>query len=103
VADSASLLRLLEPAVRPVALPPGRTITPGKLPLEDQSFDALLQQATHLADADPAETSTHAPTDSRPNPNLLAPLSQIQSISNASLRQLVARPDAVAHYPSVQS
>ena len=46
MADSAALLRLLEPAVRPAGLPSAER--PVSQPIESQSFDQLLAQVQDI-------------------------------------------------------
>lgn len=87
MADSRLLLQMLEPAVRPVPTQG----TPGaapKLPVEQQSFDMLLQQAQQAA-GDEQPASDTAATGKQVSP--LAPLQGLDRIENASLRSIVAK------------
>jgi hypothetical protein len=91
MSNSADLLRMLEPVVRPVGAPaPGRSTQ--RLPLEEKSFEALLaeaQQQDTIGDAD--EQGVDESEARRPKTNLLSPLSALDAIDNASLRALVGR------------
>ena len=88
---------MLMPAVRPV---PTEGVRPGKQPIESLSFDSLLAEAKQT-DATPGVLGDPlAPTDAasaannteRPaKPDVLAPLSGLDSIHNASLRRIVAQ------------
>lgn len=95
MADSGQLLRMLEPAVRPVAVPEGRGAAPAKLPVEQQSFESLLAAARsgEAGEAVPLEGGAldHAMGQGGQEGNLLGPLSQVGAIENTSLRALVER------------
>ncbi|MEM1211526.1 MAG: hypothetical protein AAGI68_04430 [Planctomycetota bacterium] len=101
MSDPGQLLRMLEPAVRPVSLPTtGSPPKPANTPFESQSFDQLLQQATNPSTADkPAATASPDPatTADPPQPvpvSTFQPLSGIDRIENQSLRNLIAQPAA---------
>ncbi len=84
---ASHLLRMLEPAVRPIAGASATTPTaPGKPPIEQQSFEALLEAAKQ-ADATDNTESTDAAKPTAPSP--LASLAQVDRIENASLRDLL--------------
>ena len=85
--NSLDLLRMLEPAVRPVGTPGVGRVASGKAPLEAQSFDSLLAAAqTAAPDAPAADVlPEHAPKS-----DALAPLSGLGAIESASLRELIA-------------
>lgn len=109
MSNSLDLLRMLEPAVRPggAGAPAG---APQRVPFEEQSFESLLQEmqgvsgergttpgmagtagirgADESLSAEPDETTGGAGT---PRVNLLSPLSDLDAISNASLRDLITR------------
>ena len=89
----SQLLRMLEPAVRPVAPPEGGAARSANVPIEQQSFDALLAEAQQAdepaATGEAAELASDAVAGT--SPNLLGPLSQMGAIENASLRALVGR------------
>ncbi|MFP4145472.1 MAG: hypothetical protein ACLFV3_10050 [Phycisphaeraceae bacterium] len=86
MADAAELLRLLEPLVRPVD--GGGSSRAPKLPVEQQSFDSLLAEAsTPGQDAADGEAADAEPD--RPDP--LGPLARVDAIENESLRAIVAR------------
>lgn len=55
MADQANLLRMLEPAVRPAGAPAPQTKP--RLPIDQQSFDQLLETAADTADL---KVSAHA-------------------------------------------
>ena len=86
MADSRMLLQMLEPTVRPVPTQGTPTGAP-KLPVEQQSFDMLLQQAQQTAGDEPMQAEQAAA--SKP----VSPLSELQGldrIENASLRSIIA-------------
>lgn len=96
--SGADLLRMLEPAVRPVGAPAPSTRPAA--PLEEQSFESLLAEVRQLGTSDgSAQQGVDAAADgaalqdeaARPKANLLGPLSATDAIDNASLRSLVAR------------
>ena len=97
MSQSLALLRLLEPAVRPVAGPTPASAPPGQQPFEQQPFGDLLAAAAgspdrlvdhaNLADpaADPADLAL-----TRDSPGPLGPLADFSRIENPGLRQLLA-------------
>ena len=110
MSQSAALLRLLEPAVRPVPTPaPGATprLTPGtaapagpQTPFEAQSFDRLLatarqEQSPSASTPASAELQHQADTDdttaTASAPNLLNALADVGRIENPGLRDLLGR------------
>ncbi|MEX0885284.1 MAG: hypothetical protein WD009_02490 [Phycisphaeraceae bacterium] len=93
--DANTLLRMLEPAVRPVGTPaPSRPAVP---PIEQQDFAALLAEAgagasvEDDAPAGPAEADA-PPAAAKRSTGPLAALSGIDAIDNVSLRGLAERP-----------
>lgn len=109
MADSAALLRMLEPTVRPVQTPgPSK---PPALPVEQRPFESLLAEA-HQRDstgapspADPGgspgsptvpESADAAQAEASPSSRPLAPLHGLEQVENASLRQLMARSELTA-------
>lgn len=98
MSQSAALLRLLEPAVRPVSAPAGvpRVADPaGQAPFERQGFDALLTQARQtLPAAGPETAAVESPdptalSDTQP-PGPLDALADITHIENPTLRAYLA-------------
>ena len=95
--DPTILLRMLEPAVRPVGpavggsagIAPGRA---GDAPFEKKPFDQLLLEAREQQPKDELKTSD-TPAH-RPNP--LAPLGDFARIENASLREQLEQTRATA-------
>lgn len=81
MSESGDLLRMLEPAVRPVGPAGASAIRQSAAPFEGKSFETLLQEAQAGAEEPTSPTS--------PRPNLLQPLSQIDAVENASLRSLI--------------
>jgi len=81
--EGAALLRMLEPAVRPVPTGGGAPAA-SKAPFEQQSFESLLAaaEADGGGPADAAEPNRPPPPPS--------PLSGLNRIENASLRELIA-------------
>jgi len=92
--QSEDLLRLLEPAVRPGNLP--ATARAGQPPIEQRSFEALLQEAQQGEPASLRESvTTSAPAESARHPNtgaIFTQLAGVDRIENASLRTLVGGP-----------
>ena len=104
MSQSANLLRLLEPTVRPVgpsdpgkAGPAGKAATAaggvGQAPFEHQDFETLLA-STRQNLADPGTQSAEAPSET-PDPNQSAGpldlLADIGRIENPGLREMIAR------------
>lgn len=90
--DSAALLRMLEPAVRPVPSAPGGSARAGQLPIEQRSFESLLadvQQTKGLETRDAGAATDAAEAAVKANP--LGALGGVCSIENASLRAIVGR------------
>lgn len=86
MSNSGDLLRMLEPAVRPVATPGnGATAQPASATFESQSFEQLLDIAQQSQET--ANLSTE-PGES-PAPDPLASLSRIDAVNNASLRRIL--------------
>lgn len=83
--NSLRLLRMLEPAVRPVQ---GGAATTRQAPIEERSFDSLLAEARGIED-DADGPDGHG--GQKAEPNMLGPLAQFDAIDNASLRDLVSR------------
>ncbi len=108
MADSAALLRMLEPTVRPISTPTHGGAKSPQHPVEKRSFDSLLEEAGHdmpnttspeaLSGADESEadggTSFQASGPS-------SPLDQLSHVENASLRELIARSHAVSDEQSL--
>ena len=87
MAQPADLLRLLEPAVRPVAQPP-RPAPIAAAPFESQTFENLLSEARFSLDpADPAPGDE--PAAERP-PDPLAVLADLSRVENPGLREMLA-------------
>lgn len=84
--DSAALLRLLEPAVRPVAPPNTGAGKAGALPIEERSFEALLAEAKGMTHDDATTTDQ---TPAAPPVNPLRALHGCGAIENASLRGIL--------------
>lgn len=93
MSHGGDLLRLLMPAVSPV--PTRDAPRPDAQPIESRSFESLLEEANRIdfertaddttGSAEPAEAGEKPRVD-----NTLAGLSGIDSIQNASLRQIIA-------------
>lgn len=102
MADGAQLLRMLEPAVRPVAGPTTQ-VAPRQQPFESQSFDdllhradSLMQQTEQIVGSQGEASSTMPLVGERPAATAgpaatgpLAELMRIDAVENASLRQLI--------------
>lgn len=84
--NSAHLLRMLEPAVRPVSTPE-RTGGSARLPVEARSFEDLLVEAQQENFTEEVDVSAKA--EKQPSP--LGPLASVDTIENASLRSLIAK------------
>lgn len=99
MSNGGDLLRLLMPAVSPVPGVPGTPTRdapgPGAQPIESRSFESLLEEANRIEVQQPidgaAKSDKSPEPDSQPSAHrALAGLSGIESIQNASLRQIVA-------------
>jgi hypothetical protein len=92
--SSAELLRMLEPAVRPVSVPGAATARPGSVPIEQRSFESLLADATGSGgDAGAGDESGPAPAaPTAPG----SPLAGIDRIENSALRDIIAARTAQA-------
>ena len=77
---------MLDPVVRPVAAPTGRTPRLTVEPLELHSFKSLLEESRDAQQLEAADQS--APAKAKDTANLLGPLSDLGSIDNESLRKL---------------
>ena len=123
MADSAALLRMLEPAVRPVQAP-GSAKGPGgrsgqsgapHTPLEQRDFDSLLEEANQLAQstdgpqtaqldsATAASEANAAQTDEGGPTGALSPLDQLDRVENASLRRLIEQAHSASQTQTDQS
>ena len=93
MSDSAALLRLLEPPVRPVGTPGGSAVKSVAPPIEQRSFEALLAEATGGAAAGAVESAAEASgeADGAERGNPLRGLGGFGAIENASLRGLMGR------------
>jgi hypothetical protein len=103
VGNGADLLRMLEPAIRPTHAPAaGSTSQAPKLPIENRSFESLLEEARQMnltaeGGATGPESAATAATDAPRSPapaapktsDLLAPLRQVDRIENSSLRAVI--------------
>ncbi len=92
--DSAALLRMLEPAVRPVATPaaPGSGGTrAAQLPLEQRNFESLLNEWQTTQQTEQTEQADAAAPPSRSKLDPLRPLGQLGAIENASMRGLICQ------------
>ncbi|MEM9414068.1 MAG: hypothetical protein AAGA29_01150 [Planctomycetota bacterium] len=91
-ADPASLLRMLEPAVRPGGVAGVAPRRAGDAPFEAKPFEQLLQEArVQSASAQEAEGASPAKF-----PNPLADLAGIARVENASLREQLEKARATA-------
>ena len=120
MADSTALLRMLEPAVRPVQTPASKGVAAPSAPAAGQSasrpFAALLDEAERQAPADPTaasnatqatasagaagEASNAADAAGAVTPNApLSALGQLDQLDNVSLRHMIA--EGRANAPSV--
>ncbi len=82
-ANGVDLLRMLEPAVRPVGA--GGPSGPKRLPIEDRSFESLLVDARSAGESG---GGTEAAEPQKLDP--LESLSGLGAIESASLRNLIA-------------
>lgn len=82
--NSVNLLRMLEPAVRPVDVGPSSAAQ--RLPIEERSFESLLMDARSAAEVGGEVVAAEPPKVSP-----LSPLSGLDAIESASLRNLIAR------------
>jgi hypothetical protein len=79
------LLKLLEPAVRPVLPAAGTTRSQGRAPFEQQDFAELMN---FMNETPPEEAAAAAPPPKSADP--LAELADLGRIENAGLRQMLA-------------
>ncbi|MEM7577022.1 MAG: hypothetical protein AAF328_06050 [Planctomycetota bacterium] len=93
---SDDLLRLLDPAIRPIApVSPVRTgATP--VPFEQQSFDELLDAfgKPNANPDNPAAENAGTPVAEEPRTSQTAPMLDVSRIENASLRTMIAQRDS---------
>ena len=91
MSKEVDLLRMLEPAVRPVGAP----VRAPSLPIESESFESLLARAHAMnvagpesapPPADPGEDEAQAPK----RPGCLDRLGALDHVANGSLRALLA-------------
>ena len=99
MSNSGDLLRMLEPTVRPVSAPIGQSSKSHNTPFESKSFDALLDEAraieqTAVGSKPMADPTTQAQEVTKVS--ILSPLSDIDAIANASLRNLIQQAGAEA-------
>jgi len=103
MSDSAQLLRMLEPAVRPVDQRGAGKARPSAEPFESRSFQSLLGEAqrTHAEgnQAVPGQDASaeQAVAEATPKDTALGPLAGLGTIENATLRQLIAQHHAESH------
>jgi hypothetical protein len=96
--SSADLLRMLEPAVRPVSVPGAENARPGSVPLEQRSFESLLSDAAGAKASGTSGASGGAGASGgsagaaqlSPQPAPQHPLAGIDRIENSALRDLIA-------------
>ena len=97
--NGADLLRMLEPAVRPVSVPGAPPARPGAAPVEQRGFESLLSDAA----ASGGSGGSGAPAAAAaPPPAARHPLAGIDRIENGALRQLIAAqasPAAASSFP----
>lgn len=103
--QSADLLRLLEPAVRPVSpvkpMSGAAGVAEGELPFESQDFDSLLASARDgvQTQREELEASPHATAAKPPGP--LDALADFGRIENSGLRELLAQQRTLSEtYPA---
>lgn len=91
MASGSDLLRMLEPAVRPVSTPEsGGGGKPRHVPIEQQSFEALLAEAQGMG----GDAPEAGPEAERKSAGPLGPLARVDAIENVSLRAMIARSSA---------
>ncbi len=90
MADGAQLLKMLEPAVRPVA-PPQAPSSTGRQPFEARSFEDLLGELRDGPGSEAGTTPVAPGEATRPERvNALSALTGPAAIENASLRRLMS-------------
>lgn len=95
------LLRMLEPAVRPVGPGPAGSRPPAGEPFEGRSFEDLLHEAREQTPEQPASGSDDEPAnDTKTPPNPLARLAGLDAVENGSLLQVMQRRAAQPQPPA---
>ena len=89
--NGTDLLRMLEPAVRPVNVANSNSVQSASQPFEKQNFDQLLQEAKLITTSTDSSvtTNTQASATADTQANILSDLSRIDAVENASLRAIL--------------
>ena len=94
MADSAALLRMLEPTVRPVPTAPQQGRAGSSASFETRGFDELLHAARHAPAASQPSSGTEqaggAEAGREAQSTMLGPLTGIDRIENDSLRRMIS-------------
>ncbi|WP_432799461.1 hypothetical protein [Poriferisphaera sp. WC338] len=85
---SSDLLRMLEPAVRPVPVQVKGTSQQSPTTFENKTFDQLLDEARTIATGPEADQVKGAEGESKAVDSL-SPLTRIDLVENAALRQIL--------------
>jgi hypothetical protein len=90
VTDATRLLAMLEPMVRPAGMPGPAALRRSEqaLPLEQRSFESLLQEAKSAGTLPVDETQAKASADP------LAALKQLAAVENAGVWKIQLAPEA---------
>jgi len=90
VTDATRLLAMLEPTVRPAGLPGPAMLRRNEqaLPLEQRSFESLLQEAKASSGAAAGQAQTSGAADP------LASLKQLGAVENPGVRKIQLGPEA---------
>lgn len=92
MSNGAELLRLLEPAVRPVDSSSSKRCE--KPPIESRDFESLLAEAQQTETKPVAEPTSEAKPMAAIEQRLLSQLSSVDQIANPDLLALLTRPGA---------
>ena len=87
--NGSDLLKMLEPAIRPVQQLGASGVQKSDLPFEQKDFDALLSEAESIV-ADRGLVATPRKKDAaKDQQHILSDLTRFDSIENASLRDVL--------------
>ena len=86
--NGSDLLKMLEPAIRPVQQFDASSVKRSDLPFEQKDFDALLAEAKDIVSVPASDTMVGGQDVAEDQQNILSDLTRIDSVENASLRDV---------------